>query len=103
IDFRYASTKAARSPALSWHQDWWCWDHAVTYRPAAPQVAILCFLSDTVASNERIQDTLGLDLDARVVEVDEPVLVEALVRRRRTGRRSEFVSMKTQAALPGLR
>jgi hypothetical protein len=22
----YVSIKAAHSPALWWHQDWWCWD-----------------------------------------------------------------------------
>ncbi len=23
----YVSSKAPHSPALWWHQDWWCWDH----------------------------------------------------------------------------
>ncbi len=41
----YVSMKEARSPALWWHQDWWCWDHAVSYRRAAPQVAVLCYLT----------------------------------------------------------
>lgn len=46
----YISSKAAHSPALCWHQDWWCWDHPVSYRRAATQVAVLCYLTDT--SNE---------------------------------------------------
>jgi ectoine hydroxylase-related dioxygenase (phytanoyl-CoA dioxygenase family) len=43
----YISIKHARSPALWWHQDWWCWDHPVSLRPAPTQVALLCYLSDT--------------------------------------------------------
>ena len=43
----YVSVKEPRTPALWWHQDWWCWDHPVSLRPAAPQVALLCYLSDT--------------------------------------------------------
>jgi ectoine hydroxylase-related dioxygenase (phytanoyl-CoA dioxygenase family) len=47
----YVSIKEARSPALWWHQDWWCWDHGVSYRRAAPQVAVLCYLTATDARN----------------------------------------------------
>ncbi|MFL5782524.1 MAG: phytanoyl-CoA dioxygenase family protein [Thermoleophilaceae bacterium] len=46
----YASVKEPRSEALWWHQDWWCWDHPVSLRAEAPQVALLCYLSDTSAS-----------------------------------------------------
>ena len=47
----YVSIKEARSPALWWHQDWWCWDHAVSHRRAAPQVAVLCYLTATDMHN----------------------------------------------------
>lgn len=40
----YVSTKAPHSPALWWHQDWWCWDHPVSYSPRASQIALLCYL-----------------------------------------------------------
>lgn len=43
----YVSIKEPHSPPLWWHQDWWCWDHPISYRPAAPQVAVLCYLSTT--------------------------------------------------------
>jgi ectoine hydroxylase-related dioxygenase (phytanoyl-CoA dioxygenase family) len=43
----YVSIKEPHSPPLWWHQDWWCWDHPVTYRHAAPQVAVLCYLTPT--------------------------------------------------------
>jgi hypothetical protein len=46
----YVSVKPPRSDALWWHQDWWCWDHPVTYRRGAPQVAVLCYLSETSPS-----------------------------------------------------
>ncbi len=47
----YVSIKEARSPALWWHQDWWCWDHPVSYQPASPQVALLCYLTSTDERN----------------------------------------------------
>ncbi len=47
----YVSIKDARSPALWWHQDWWCWDHPVSYRPESPQVAVLCYLTSTSVGN----------------------------------------------------
>lgn len=47
----YVSVKEPRSDALWWHQDWWCWDHPVTYRRDAPQVAVLCYLSDTTVTS----------------------------------------------------
>jgi Phytanoyl-CoA dioxygenase (PhyH) len=43
----YVSTKEAHSPALWWHQDWWCWDHPVSFKRPAPQVAVLCYLTAT--------------------------------------------------------
>src|SRR5450755_316213 len=43
----YVTAKDAHSAPLWWHQDWWCWDHPVSMRPAMAQVALLCYLSDT--------------------------------------------------------
>lgn len=43
----YISIKEAHSEPLWWHQDWWCWDHPVSFRPAPGQIAVLCYLSDT--------------------------------------------------------
>jgi hypothetical protein len=42
----YISSKEPHSPPLWWHQDWWCWDHEVSYHRAATQVAVLCYLDD---------------------------------------------------------
>ncbi|MCK9918416.1 phytanoyl-CoA dioxygenase family protein [Microbacteriaceae bacterium K1510] len=47
----YISSKTPHSPPLWWHQDWWCWDHAISYRHATTQVAVLCYLTDTSADN----------------------------------------------------
>lgn len=43
----YVSIKEANSGPLPWHQDWWCWDHPVSFRRPAPQVAVLCYLTGT--------------------------------------------------------
>jgi hypothetical protein len=47
----YVSIKQAHTPPLWWHQDWWCWDHPVSYQWTAPQVATLCYLADTNLQN----------------------------------------------------
>jgi len=47
----YVSIKEPHSPPLWWHQDWWCWDHAVSLQRAAPQVAVLCYLAATDLQN----------------------------------------------------
>jgi ectoine hydroxylase-related dioxygenase (phytanoyl-CoA dioxygenase family) len=51
----YVSVKEPRSPALWWHQDWWCWDHHVSYRVEAPQVALLCYLAPTDQRNAALR------------------------------------------------
>ena len=45
----YVSVKDPHSPPLWWHQDWWAWDHPASYRLDPPQIAVLCYLSDTTA------------------------------------------------------
>jgi hypothetical protein len=51
----YISVKPARSAALWWHQDWWCWDQPVSYRRATSQVAVLCYLTETTARNAALR------------------------------------------------
>jgi ectoine hydroxylase-related dioxygenase (phytanoyl-CoA dioxygenase family) len=43
----YISMKPPNSAALWWHQDWWCWDHPVSFRWEPTQVSVLCYLTDT--------------------------------------------------------
>jgi hypothetical protein len=43
----YVSTKEPAADALDWHRDWWCWEHPVSLRRAAVQVALLVYLGDT--------------------------------------------------------
>jgi ectoine hydroxylase-related dioxygenase (phytanoyl-CoA dioxygenase family) len=47
----YVSVKDPGSGPLEWHRDWWCWDHPVSHDEAAPQVALLVYLSDTDERN----------------------------------------------------
>lgn len=46
----YVSVKEPNSPPLWWHTDWWCWDHPVSFRNPAPQVALLLYVCDTDGS-----------------------------------------------------
>lgn len=45
----YVSVKEPHSPPLWWHQDWWAWDHPVSFQHAPAQLAVLCYLADTTA------------------------------------------------------
>ena len=47
----YVSSKEPRSAPLLWHQDWWCWDHPVSFRPSSAQIALLCYLTDVDETN----------------------------------------------------
>jgi hypothetical protein len=75
----YVSIKEARSPALWWHQDWWCWDHPVSYQRASPQVALLCYLSATQVQNGALRVLAGthhrsLPIHASLPQVDTHAL-----------------------------
>jgi ectoine hydroxylase-related dioxygenase (phytanoyl-CoA dioxygenase family) len=58
----YVSIKEPRSPALWWHQDWWCWDHPVSYQKRPPQIAVLCYLTDTNVNNGALRVLPGSHL-----------------------------------------
>jgi ectoine hydroxylase-related dioxygenase (phytanoyl-CoA dioxygenase family) len=51
----YVSVKDPHSLPLEWHQDWWCWDHPVSYRRPAPQIAVLCYLADADPSRAALR------------------------------------------------
>jgi Phytanoyl-CoA dioxygenase (PhyH) len=69
----YVSIKEARSPALWWHQDWWCWDHAVSYQRAAPQIAVLCYLTDTSTNNGALRVLPGSHAKSAPIHAVLPV------------------------------
>jgi ectoine hydroxylase-related dioxygenase (phytanoyl-CoA dioxygenase family) len=70
----YISTKEAHSPALWWHQDWWCWDHVASYRRRAPQVATLCYLTATDVNNAALRVLPGSHLKSAPIHA---LLLEA--------------------------
>ena len=51
----YVSLREPHSPALWWHQDWWCWDHPVSFALRAAQVAVLCYLEGTDHRNAALR------------------------------------------------
>lgn len=58
----YVSVKELHTPPLWWHQDWWCWDHAVSFRAAPAQLALLIYLSDTDGANGALRVLPGSHL-----------------------------------------
>jgi Phytanoyl-CoA dioxygenase (PhyH) len=63
----YLSIKEPSSPPLWWHQDWWCWDHPVSFRPAAAQIALLCYLTDTSTRNGALRVVPGSHLESTAI------------------------------------
>jgi ectoine hydroxylase-related dioxygenase (phytanoyl-CoA dioxygenase family) len=47
----YISSKEPHCGALWWHQDWWCWQHAVSFKKAPTQIALMCYLTATNENN----------------------------------------------------
>ncbi|MBT2564684.1 phytanoyl-CoA dioxygenase family protein [Pedobacter sp. ISL-68] len=47
----YISSKEPFSPPLWWHQDWWCWNHEISFRKDAAQVALLIYMQSTTLKN----------------------------------------------------
>ena len=68
----YVSIKDPGSPALWWHQDWWCWDHPASFRRAPVQVAVLCYLTDTDAANGALRVLPGSHLRSAAVHAALP-------------------------------
>jgi ectoine hydroxylase-related dioxygenase (phytanoyl-CoA dioxygenase family) len=68
----YFSVKDSRSGPLWWHQDWWCWNHAVTRQPHAPQVALLCYLDDTTVTSGALRVLPGSHLESSAIHAVLP-------------------------------
>lgn len=47
----YISIKEPFSPPLWWHQDWWCWDHDISYQYETVQIALLIYMDATTNKN----------------------------------------------------
>ena len=47
----YIISKPNNSPALFWHQDWWGWDHPLSYTVQIAQVFVMIYLQDTHPQN----------------------------------------------------
>ena len=47
----YIISKPPLSPALFWHQDWWGWDHPVSYTSEIMQIFVMIYLQDTTPDN----------------------------------------------------
>ena len=47
----YLISKSPRSPALFWHQDWWGWDHPLSYTSRLLSLGVMIYLSDTRREN----------------------------------------------------
>lgn len=68
----YVSTKPPASPALWWHQDWWCWNHPISFERPAAQIAIACYLTDTAAENGALRVLPGSHLRSHPVHASLP-------------------------------
>ena len=68
----YCSIKDARSAPLWWHQDWWCWNHRVSFRRPAPQIAVLSYLTDADREHGALRVLPGSHLRASAIHATLP-------------------------------
>lgn len=68
----YVSIKEPRTPPLWWHQDWWCWDHPVSFRAAPAQLALLIYLGDTDSGNGALRVLPGSHLRSSPIHARLP-------------------------------
>ena len=47
----YLISKPAEGPPLFWHQDWWGWQHEVSYQQAPLALFFMIYLTDTTPEN----------------------------------------------------
>lgn len=47
----YLISKPPNSPALFWHQDWWGWDHPISYTSRLTGLGVMIYMSDTCVDN----------------------------------------------------
>lgn len=66
----YHIDKGPHSSGLEWHQDWWAWDHRMSYSRLAVQVALLCYLQPTTTRNGALRVLPGSHL-ARPYSIDD--------------------------------
>jgi hypothetical protein len=69
----YVSRKEPLSPPLWWHQDWWCWDHPVSYLREPVQIALLCYLTDTTVRNGALRVLPGSHCKSAAIHSILPV------------------------------
>ena len=47
----YIISKPPKAPALFWHQDWWGWEHPISYTDQVAQLFVMIYLQDTTKNN----------------------------------------------------
>lgn len=47
----YLISKPPHSPSLFWHQDWWGWDHPLSYTDHLPGLGVMVYLTNTSVDN----------------------------------------------------
>ncbi|MFD7666064.1 phytanoyl-CoA dioxygenase family protein [Streptomyces sp. NPDC059788] len=55
----YVITKPPRSPGLWWHQDWWAWDHDLSFAHRPAQVFCMLYLQKTRRENGALRVIAG--------------------------------------------
>jgi ectoine hydroxylase-related dioxygenase (phytanoyl-CoA dioxygenase family) len=69
----YLSTKTPETRALWWHQDWWCWDHPVSFIRSASQAGVLCYLGNTSEKNGALRVLAGSHHESSQIHGQLPV------------------------------
>lgn len=60
----YLVSKPGGGPPLFWHQDWWGWDHDISYKPEPISLFFMLYLTDTTPENGCLRAIPGSHIKA---------------------------------------
>jgi hypothetical protein len=77
----YVISKPPQSAPLFWHQDWWGWNDASSYRPLPQQIFLMYYLVDTAPHNGCLRVVPGTHLKRHLLHDEMPIAHAEQLRR----------------------
>ena len=76
----YIISKPKDGPALFWHQDWWAWQHEISYTEEIAQFFAMIYLQDTNKENGCLRVLPGTHRDPRILQKHKNAHSESISR-----------------------
>ena len=74
----YIISKPPKGPALFWHQDWWGWEHPISYSDKVSQLFVMIYLQDTTKENGCLRVVPGSHRNPHFLHDNDKVHTESV-------------------------